>query len=552
MHPSERHEFSPSASFDGGDLDCGNGLLLLIRKHIDPLLPGQLLEVISSEISVEEDLPAWCRLTKNDLVSWTKDGKIRSYLICKGRFAESEGPLSVGIEDNQMERRLPAGSERSRQDGGAPQLEGGRRENAPHLESSRRDKGASHLESGRRDNAASELEKGRRDGGVAVPDVEPCAVMGIGSWPRPNWLLRILHERLEGRLSEDEFQQSADDAVRLAIASQLRAGVDVVSDGEQRRDNYSSFVGNILDNCQLIPLVDLLPLVDDPEKFAAQMKSLDVPADKVRHPAVFGKIGRSRPLSLHELEFAKTVTSTPIKVALPGPYLLTRTMWIDCITDNAYRSREELASDIVKILKDEAQGLLASGATLVQFDEPVLSEVAFTGAKNTRSFMCGALGERGDTKQELEFALQLINQVVDQLPPSRTAMHICRGNWTRDETVALAGDYRALLPVLMEVNVGTLFLEFCTPRAGELNVIAEIPTSKRIGIGVVNPKHAEVESVEAIAQRIEQAAALVSPDRLVFTPDCGFATFADNPVASATIAEAKLKAVSEAVKLLAL
>ncbi|HEY9715863.1 MAG TPA: vitamin-B12 independent methionine synthase [Trichormus sp.] len=515
MQPSERHELSPSASFDGGDLDCGSGLLLLIRKHIDPLLPGQLLEVISSEISVEEDLPAWCRLTKNELVSWTKHGKIRSYLICKGRFADSEPREGTRISGTspQSERRLPAGTDRSRQDGGAPEV-------APEV--------------------------------APVADVKPCAVMGIGSWPRPNWLLGLLHERLEGRLSETDFQQAADDAVRLSIAAQMRAGVDVISDGEQRRDNYSSFVGNILDNCQLIPLVDLLPLVDDPEKFAAQMKSLDVPADKVRHPAVFGRISRSRPLSLHELEFAKTVSSAPIKVALPGPYLLTRTMWIDCITDNAYRSREELAGDIVKILQEEARQLLAAGAALVQFDEPVLSEVAFTGAKNTRSFMCGALGERGDTKEELAFALQLINQVVDQLPVSRTAMHICRGNWTRDETVALAGDYRALLPVLTDVNVGMLFLEFCTPRAGELKVIADIPASKRIGIGVVNPKRAEVEAIEAIAQRIEQATALVSPDRLVFTPDCGFATFADNPVASATIAEAKLKAVSEAVKLLSL
>jgi 5-methyltetrahydropteroyltriglutamate--homocysteine methyltransferase len=527
MQPSERHEFSPIASFDGGDLDCGNGLLLLIRKHIDPLLAGQLLEVVSSEISVEEDLPAWCRLTKNDLVSWTKNGKIRSYLICKGSFLASEGGIEALAEQPQPKQRLPAGEDAS-----------------PQWES----RLPANTQGSRQDGGAPELEPG----GAVVPDIKACAVMGIGSWPRPTWLLRLLHERLEGRLSETEFQQAADDAVRLSIASQMRAGVNVVSDGEQRRDNYSSFVGNILDNCQLIPLVDLLPLVDDPEKFAAQMKSLDVPADKVRHPAVFGRISRSRPLCLHELEFAKMVATAPIKVALPGPYLLTRTMWIDCIADNAYRSREELASDIVKILQEEAQELLAAGAALVQFDEPVLSEVAFTGAKNTRSFMCGALGERGDTKQELEFALQLINQVVDQLPAARTAMHICRGNWTPDETAALAGDYRALLPILTDVNVGTLLLEFCTPRAGELKVIADIPASKRIGIGVVNPKHAEVEPVESIAQRIERAAALVSPDRLVFTPDCGFATFADNPVASAAIAEAKLRAITEAVKLLGL
>ena len=84
--------------------------------------------------------------------------------------------------------------------------------------------------------------------------------MGIGSWPRPGWLLQSLHEHLCGRLGEDEFQQYADDAVRLAVAAQERAGVDVVTDGEQRRDNYASFVGARLDNCQFIPVTDLLAL----------------------------------------------------------------------------------------------------------------------------------------------------------------------------------------------------------------------------------------------------------------------------------------------------
>jgi methionine synthase II (cobalamin-independent) len=88
MTPSALHDHQPDASFDGGDLDCGSGLLLLIRKHIDPLARGQLLEIRSTEISVDEDLPAWCRLTGNELVSWTKTGKQRSFLVCKDRLAE--------------------------------------------------------------------------------------------------------------------------------------------------------------------------------------------------------------------------------------------------------------------------------------------------------------------------------------------------------------------------------------------------------------------------------------------------------------------------------
>jgi 5-methyltetrahydropteroyltriglutamate--homocysteine methyltransferase len=88
MDPIPRHELSADVSFDGGDLDCGNGLLLLIRKHIDPLDRGGLLEIQSTEISVDEDLPAWCRMTGNELVSWTKQGRQRSFIVCKGRLDE--------------------------------------------------------------------------------------------------------------------------------------------------------------------------------------------------------------------------------------------------------------------------------------------------------------------------------------------------------------------------------------------------------------------------------------------------------------------------------
>src|SRR5262245_54395914 len=83
MQPAARHDHVPDASFEGGNLDCGNGLLLLIRKHLGPLRPGQFLEVLSLEVSVEEDLPAWCRLTGNALVSWTREGQTRSFLIRK-------------------------------------------------------------------------------------------------------------------------------------------------------------------------------------------------------------------------------------------------------------------------------------------------------------------------------------------------------------------------------------------------------------------------------------------------------------------------------------
>jgi len=88
MEPVDRHQLEPDRSFDGGDLDCGNGLLLLIRQHLDPMERGQLLEFRSTEISVEEDFPAWCRMTGNELVSFVRRGKERSFLVCKGPLAD--------------------------------------------------------------------------------------------------------------------------------------------------------------------------------------------------------------------------------------------------------------------------------------------------------------------------------------------------------------------------------------------------------------------------------------------------------------------------------
>lgn len=504
MNPIARHALAPDRSFDGGDLDCGNGLLLLIRQHIDPLARGQLLEILSTEISVDEDLPAWCRLTGNELVSVVRSGRVRSFLVCKGTLGERrESSLAVSGGEAPAPRTL-----------------------------------------------SEVVIPGSLPSPMAVPPIAPLSVMGIGSWPRPRWLLRALHERLEGRMTEAEFEAAADDGVRLALDAQIRAGVDVVSDGEQRRDSYASFVGGRLDNCQLIPLTDLLPLVDDPEKFAAEMRALDIPASEVRHPAVFGRLGRSRPLAGHELQFLRARTTLPVKVALPGPYLLTRTMWMDCIPERAYARREDLAIDVVRVLREEIHHLLAAGATLVQIDEPVLTEVVFTGSKQRRSFMCGALSEKRDAAAELRFAQDLLERTLRGLPRERLALHVCRGNWTRDESAALAGDYRPLLEFFSTAPVGTLMLELATPRAGEIEVLRQLPSNRRIGVGVVNQKLDAVESVDDIVARARRAISLFGAERVLLTPDCGFATFADNPLASAEVAEGKLAHIAAAATVL--
>lgn len=497
MEASEQHKLNPDVAFDGGDLDCGNGLLLLIRKHIDPLPRGGLLEIRSTEISVEGDLPAWCRMTKNELVSWTKTGKLRSFLVAKGALAERAAPLPA------TPRQMPQA-------------------------------------------VTGEATPLPRRTPVAAPVVPPMAVTGMGSWPRPRWMVEAMHAHIEGRLDEARFHETADDAVRLIASAQQRAGASIYTDGEQRRDSYASFVATRLENCQLVPLTDLLPLMEDPSAFEAELRALDVPAGEVRHPGVFGRIRRARPIAVHELDFLRTLTSGPIKVALPGPYLLTRTMWMECIADNVYATREQIAADIVRVLHEEISDLLDAGASIVQIDEPVLSEVVFAGAKNKRSFMCGALSESEGPEHELGFAKELVNAVIEGLPRERIALHVCRGNWTPDESVALSGSYAPLLPTLAGMKVGAYMLEACTPRAGDMALLQQLPHDARIGVGVVNQKHQAIEPDDEIAARIERAIGLFGAERLLLHPDCGFATFADNPICSAGIAEAKLAAIARA------
>lgn len=504
MEPVASHAETPDVSFDGGDLDCGNGLLLLIRRHIDPLPRGGLLEILSREISVDEDLPAWCRLTSNELISWTKDGKQRSFLVCKGRFDERGRTPEVPATKPLAPALSPAAAQ------------------------------------------SCPVEK------ISAPAIPALAVMGLGSWPRPRWMVEATHAYIEGRLDEAAFQETADDAVRLAVAAQEKAGADVISDGEQRRDSYASFVATRLDNCQLVPLIDLLPLVDHPEEFEAELRALDVPADEVRHPGVFGPIGRSRPIARHELDFMRAQTQKPIKIALPGPYLLARTMWMECLSEQVYQSREVIAADLVQVLRAELADLLDGGAALVQFDEPVLSEVVFSaknaGGKNKRSFMCGALSESLGPAHELAFARELMNAVVDGFDGSRIAVHVCRGNWTPDESVALSGSYEPLIETLRDMKVGAYLLEMCTPRAGEMDILKRLPETARLGIGVVNQKNVQTESVEDVAAKIQQAIDLFGRDRLLFHPDCGFATFCDNPICSHPNAEQKLAVITRAAE----
>lgn len=212
-------------------------------------------------------------------------------------------------------------------------------------------------------------------------------VTQVGSWPRSRDLLRALRDKQHGRMSRAEFEAIADQEVRRCVALQVEAGVDVVVDGEIRRDNFYSFITDKLDGTRLMSLADMLDTVEDKAAFEEMLATLDVPASAIRNPTCTGKLDRREPLAVHELRFVQQLTDKPVKVTLPGPYLLTRSMWVGAFTRAGYRDKTELGDDVVRILREELQELRDQGAAFVQFDEPVLTEIVMSEDCERRTFM---------------------------------------------------------------------------------------------------------------------------------------------------------------------
>jgi 5-methyltetrahydropteroyltriglutamate--homocysteine methyltransferase len=385
-----------------------------------------------------------------------------------------------------------------------------------------------------------------------VKSVPLFPVTTVGSWTRSPELLRAQSRKQRGKISAAEFERVADDAVLETLRLQEEAGVDLVTDGEQRRDNFYSFVAEKLDGVRLMSLAEMLDLVEDKDGFERILQTLDVPAFSIRNPTCVGRIERRAPLALDEYLFLRQHTDRPIKVPLPGPYLLTRAMWVKEATRAAYPTKEDLAEDVVRILRQEVSELHDAGADFVQFDEPVLTELVFTQGQ-TRTFMCAALAARNDPAEELEFAVDLINRVVTGLDGLRIGLHVCRGNWSQKEQILLKGSYHPLAPYLARLNVQQLVLEFATPRAGELAALLgsrEIANEKELGLGVVNPRTPETETVTAIVDRVREALQYLPPERIFLNPDCGFGTFSSRPMNSVKVAIRKLEALAQAAAVL--
>lgn len=212
-------------------------------------------------------------------------------------------------------------------------------------------------------------------------------VTQVGSWPRSRVLLKALRDRQKERISKDEFDRIADIEAERCVKLQLESGVDILVEGEHHRDNFYSFLTEKLNGAELMSLADMLDTLENKESFEEMLDTLDVPASSIKNPTCVGKLSRKESLTLGEFRFVKRFTNKPVKITLPGPYLLTRAMWVSSYSTNGYENKLEMAEDVVAILREELEDLQNAGCEFVQFDEPVLTEIVMSEDCDRRTFM---------------------------------------------------------------------------------------------------------------------------------------------------------------------
>ena len=374
---------------------------------------------------------------------------------------------------------------------------------------------------------------------------KPFSTSLIGSMPRSKKIM-ALNRRLKMDLDyEKEYEDLIKTETENLVKLQEKYSIDLITNGELARDNYVSFVADRIDGVVMMNMGDMLEYIEDKQAFEQILETLDVPSVSIKNAICNGVLKYNKSLVSDEIKFLKKITNSPVKATLPGPYLMTRSMWLPALSKKFYNSKEELGEDVIKILKQEIDNLVQAGVDVIQFDEPVLTEVVFSEGK-TRSFMCAALSERKDPTEELKFATNLIKSVIDYIKEKDvlSSLHVCRGNWSKDESILLSGPYTPLVPLFEETSPDILALEFSTPRAGELDSLLsseKIKENSILALGVINPRTDIIESSQSIIEKTEEALKFLPKEKIWLNPDCGFATFSNRPVSTFEIIEKKLE-----------
>jgi 5-methyltetrahydropteroyltriglutamate--homocysteine methyltransferase len=311
----------------------------------------------------------------------------------------------------------------------------------------------------------------------------------VGSYPQPDWLIdrAQLSHRLPPRVRATDLwrvapeflEQAQDDATILAIRAQERAGLDIITDGEIRRESYSNRFATALEGIDL----------DNPAQVVARSGKLNFV------PRVVSKIRRKHAVEVRDIRFLRANTDRRVKVTVPGPYTMSQQAHNDF-----YKSEEEMALDYAAAVNEEIKDLFAAGADIVQIDEPYMQAVP---------------------DKARQFGLTALNRALDGIGgkdgvQGETAIHLCFGYAAM---VANRPSEYQFLTELAGARVNAISIETAQSSL-DCSVLAKLP-GKNIILGVLDLSSNEVETPERVAARIRRAFPYISAERLVIAPDCG-------------------------------
>jgi 5-methyltetrahydropteroyltriglutamate--homocysteine methyltransferase len=308
----------------------------------------------------------------------------------------------------------------------------------------------------------------------------PIATTTVGSFPRPTWLATTERSRVNFRLEGAVLKEAQDDATALSMLTQERIGLDLLSDGEQRR---TGFINHIL------AAFDGIDLEHEAVKQIYRRREMPRPV-----PRIIGKIRRQRSAIVEDLRFAKAQTTKPIKMDVPGPMTV-----VDSTLDEFYKDEAAMAMDVAAALNEELRDLQAAGCDVLQIDEPAMTRY------HEKVFAYGA--------KALDRCLDGI-----QVP---TVVHLCYG-YPGGAGTQHKYEYPVLLQELMKTRIGGFGVEFA--RSNYDPAVLAICSGRVIMFGCVDPGDSPVPPVAQVVARVRTGLKYIEPQNLWLAPDCGLMT----------------------------
>jgi 5-methyltetrahydropteroyltriglutamate--homocysteine methyltransferase len=294
----------------------------------------------------------------------------------------------------------------------------------------------------------------------------------VGSYSMPGWLERLKTEYILRRISRPELDDIHDTSVKAAIKDQEIAGVDIITDGELRRDNLIDYFAERLPGVQI--------------DRASKKFYYDFYDSVVRGRMPMAGLGL-----VGDYKFLAANTDRVAKFCVTGPHSLVKR-----IRNEFYKSEEEFAMDIARVMNLELKELVRAGVKYLQIDEPYYSGFP----------------------EDLGWGVKTINTLVEGVD-ARITLHICYGN--RYGKPTWAGNYQYLFPTILDAKVHQLSLEFARRGGEDLDLFKEFSGRFEIGVGVIDVKDHEIETPDLVAERIRKAAASIPAEKLFVLPDCG-------------------------------